>query len=80
MFVFIVMTVIVPSKKQLYHPVLSLEMDECTMNGKECGANAECISKEGMYKCICKNGFHGDDHTIQYNTILARQYRIIMNC
>ena len=40
-----------------------LEIDKCTMQGHRCNVNALCVKNGGVYKCICKDGFHGDGNT-----------------
>ncbi|KAL9961396.1 hypothetical protein ACROYT_G030323 [Oculina patagonica] len=39
------------------------EIDKCTMKGLRCDVNALCNSTGEMYKCECKDGFHGDGNT-----------------
>ncbi|XP_078352326.1 ficolin-2-like [Oculina patagonica] len=39
------------------------EIDECTTRGHKCDENGLCTSNGKTYKCICKDGFHGDGHT-----------------
>ncbi|XP_057336518.1 nidogen-like isoform X1 [Microplitis mediator] len=33
---------------------------DCSTNPSLCHANGQCINRDGDYKCVCINGFHGD--------------------
>lgn len=33
---------------------------DCSSNPSQCHVNGQCVTQNGVYKCICMNGFHGD--------------------
>lgn len=37
----------------------NVDIDECLKNGSFCDENVVCFNEDGLYNCICKNGFIG---------------------
>ena len=41
-------------------PFVTLDIDECSLNGHDCHANATCSDIDGSYTCSCNVGYSGN--------------------
>ena len=54
------------------HFVVS-DIDECSSETNGCDENAECNNALGSYKCICKDGFHGNGTNCKGNLVVSSE-------
>ena len=49
------------------------DIDECSSETNGCDENAECNNTLGSYKCICKDGFHGNGTNCKGNLVVSSE-------
>lgn len=54
--------IIITGEKIDYIEIIILDVNECELGNHNCASNKErCINLWGSFKCICKQGFTGED-------------------
>ena len=56
------------------HAVVTLDITDCGNEIGVCDTNADCIYRDGIFVCTCKNGYTGDGFLCAGKVIIQFEY------